>query len=384
MSKYRLKRLSASSIQTYLQCLLKYYYTYFSKEEPIEDRTAMNFGTAVHYGLEHIGKEIMAGRPLTASLCDEAISHFLTKCAALKIENSSLINEGTELIKDRLNKHNTNYKIIAVEHRFKDITTDGGTPLGGYADLILEVNPDTALVVDYKTSKMAKTQQEVDTDIQLSLYDYMFHKQFPQYSDVWLALDFVKQKTVLSRRTEDFRDYFGEYLDRLYAEMGNLKKVDLQPKVNKFCNWCGYKHLCPAYANIVKKKFEITPLEALNEDNFVEEWHRLSESIKILEGRKKELKEWATSKIIDSGVNSFGDAVYTQQKESVKYDIDKITPYVNKEELAQFVTIKKSNFEKFITERPELREVLDYAISYSYSAPYLVVKQPKEEKEEEK
>ena len=267
---FALDKISATSIETFLQCKLKYFYNYFSDEEPIQDRTAFDFGTSIHHGLEFIGNALKENKPLTDELCEEAIKHYLKKCAELSLSKLALIEEGKNIIKARIKKHNDKYKVLEVEYKFKDVTTDGGVKLNGFADLIMEMDPTTAVIVDYKTSKVAKTQYEADHDIQLSIYDYMFAKKFPHYEHTWLILDFVRSNVVVSQRTPESRKEIGFFLEYLYDEVLSLKKEDIKPSINKFCNWCGFKHLCESYQERLKKKFLVDPISNLYEDKFIE------------------------------------------------------------------------------------------------------------------
>ena len=332
MSRYRLNSLSATAIQTYFQCKQKYYFQYFSKELPIRDEEPLHFGTAVHHGLEYMGIELMEGKELSKELCERAIEKFISKCVELGISNKTRLNDGREMILNRMNIHNTNYRIIEVEHKFKKIKTDNGTPLSGFADLILEPTPETAIIVDYKTSKVAKTPAELSDDVQLSLYDYMFRKEYPTYQYVWLILDFLRFKPVTTSRTNVERQQFGYFLDELWREMGQLKKADLKPTVNRFCAWCGWKHLCDAYSDVLKKKFVIKSIEAMELDDVIEEWENILSIEKIISERKSELKGRIVKEMDDTEQEELEGSekiVYSSQKETVNYDINKVLPYID-------------------------------------------------------
>jgi len=381
MSKFLvMDRVSPTSVETFLQCQLKYYYNYFTKEEPIMNREPMDFGSSVHSALEFIAKQMMKGKSLTEPLCEKAYKVFLKECAKYKISKPSLLDEGQKIIMARIKKHNANYKIKSVEHWF-NATTEGGTNIFGKGDIILDIAPNQGFIVDYKTSKVAKTQQEADEDLQLSFYDYMFNKQFPDYDHVWVGLEYLRLGTVISSRDEDERTKFGKYIDLIYEEMGDLTEANVKASTNKFCNWCGFKHLCSTYSDLLKKNFESNPISLMTEDDFVKEMEQISIIEKAVKLRKDELKSWAGAKMKDTLVDNLETKdknICPIQKETISYDLKSLLPHIDIEDLPKFVKIDKKPFETYVEEEaPHLAMILQQISQSKFSEPYFKVRKKK-------
>jgi hypothetical protein len=364
----RPKSLSPTAIDTFLSCPLKFWFRYFTKEIDLGDTTAMRFGSAVHRALEELGKRLMMGAPLTAELCDEVAGRFPTYAAAQKIGDPEMIKEGQDLVKARLYRHNPNYKVIATELSFlkHHLTTDKGVPLNGIIDLVQEMSPESVVVVDYKTSRRAKTLQEAKTDIQLSMYDLMFSKLYPKYQKIWLALDFVRSEPVITDRLIDERQTFEQWVNGLWEALGDLKEKDIKATINQYCPWCGFKHKCHSYKEVLEAKIAITPLQSLSSNSeFTEEWRRAKAIEKISKERIAELKKWADARVEMEGIFQFADdesVISWTQSSRTFYDVASIIPHIPAEDLPRLVTISNQAIENYVnTERPDLKPVIGAA-----------------------
>ena len=377
----RPKSLSPTAIDTFLTCNLKYWFRYFTKEVDLGDTTAMRFGSAVHHGLEALGKRLMTGEPLTAELCEEIAAMFPAMAATQKISAPELIKEGQDLIRARLYRHNPNYRVVATELSFLKyhVTTPKGVPLNGIIDLIQEITPQSVVVVDYKTSRMAKTLQEAKSDMQLSMYDYMYSKIQPQYQKIWLALDFVRSEPVISDRTIEERLSFENWLDGLWEALGDLKEKDVKPTINQFCPWCGFKHKCHGYQQVLNAQVETTPLQSLSSNaEFAEEWKKVKALEKIAKQRVMELKKWADTQV-DMG-NAFqfeGDdsIISWNQGSRTIYDAATVLPFIPTEDLPRIVSIKNDALETYVnTERPDLKVLIGSAARQTPQSPRMTTR----------
>jgi RecB family exonuclease len=381
MSTLRLKRLSASSIQTYYQCLQKYFFNYFSKEKAIENKEALNFGLAVHAALEFIGKALMTGVPLDQHLILAAIEEFDKEAARYQINKQELIVDGKQFIQDRLYRHNAAYPVIAVELNMGDLNchTRKGVPLNGLIDLILQTDQTSLLVVDYKTSRKAKTPLEIKDDVQLSMYDYMVSQVYPQFNKIWLALEYVRTNLVMTDRTNYEREGFEKRIDGLWEAMGDLTMKDIKPTINIFCPWCGYKHLCQAHKELLEAKVEVKPAAMItSEEELVGEWERLKTLEKLLESRKTELKGWINNKVDDTNRSSFFNDNTTlnwTQGSKTTYEPRVIGPHIPIEDLVNLVYFNKKALEHYIySKRQDLKPLLEQSSVSNPMAPRVLLR----------
>jgi RecB family exonuclease len=361
----RPRSLSPTCIDTYLQCLLKFWFRYHTKEQDLGESEPMRFGSAVHAALEDLGKRMQFGEGLSQSLCEEMAMKFVEYAAGQRISNPELLKEGQDLVRARLYRHNPNYPVKATELNFYklQVTTDRGVPLNGIIDLVQEMSPTTALIVDYKTSRKAKTLNEARSDTQLSMYDYMFSKTHPQYQQIWLALDFLRSEAVITERSLDERKNFEHWLNSVWEAMGKQTEKDVNPTINQYCPWCGYKHMCSAYKQVLDSDIKFTPIQSLvSEAEFTTEWKKIKAVEKIAKNRIFELKAWADSKVAMDNLFKFEDddsIVSWKQTSRTVYDASRVIPFIPAEDLPRLVSIKNEALENYIgLERPDLRAAI--------------------------
>lgn len=365
----RPKSLSASGIETYLQCLLKFWYRYHTKEKELGDTTALRFGTTVHAALEALAKKMLTGAPLDAALCESVSKNELVAAAAAqRISDPAMIKEAQAMVMARMTRHNPTYPIVAAEFSFfkKGITTNRGVPLNGIIDLIQEMAPQVCLIVDYKTSRIAKTPEEAKTDVQLSMYDLLMSKVFPQYQKTWLVLDFLRSEAVISDRNIEERIAFENWLDQLWITMGDQKEKDVVATINKYCPWCGYKHLCHAFKGVLDNDVKLTPVESLTSSaEFTEEWKKAKALEKIAKARVAELKTWANNTVEMEGIFKFEDdesTVSWNQSSRTSYDISMLIPHIPIQDLTRLASFKNEAIVTYVNnERPDLKPLLDKA-----------------------
>jgi hypothetical protein len=243
----------------------------------------------------------------------------------------------------------------------------------------MEMDRYTGIVMDYKTSRRAETAVEAKTNIQLSMYDLMISKVYPQYKHIWLVLDFLRHEPVISSRTPDERQEFDKWLFSVWQRVCELKEKDLKPTINEFCGWCEFRHKCQAYDWMLDSKFHAVPVAAIAKpEMFVEEWKRAKSLEKITEKRIEELKIWADKRVAEEGIVQFEDnesVISWSQSTRTYYDTRTILSQIPEEDLAEIVTIKTSALEKYIeTKRPDLQPLLQRAARTSPIASKLIIR----------
>ena len=372
--------LSPTCIKTFNQCLLKYWYQYIKKEKGLEDSIALRFGTAVHSAMEELGRRIQSGAALTLELCEEIAQLMPGLAAQNLIADAGLIKEAQQFIRDRYYKHNPTYRVVSTEMSFykKGVTTDKGVPLNGIIDLLLEMDPTTLIVVDYKTSRKADSTAEAKVDIQLSMYDLMLSKIYPQYTHIWLTLDFLRSETVISDRTLEERHNFELWINELWHKMGQLTEKDVVANLNEFCPWCSFRHICKAYESVLKSDIALKPTMAIvSEAEFAQEWREAKTLERIAKGRIDELKSWADKKVATESVVQFEDdksIVSWGQGLRKYYDASILVGQIPIPDLARLVSFKNNELEDYANTRPDLKPIIERAARKSPGAPRITMR----------
>lgn len=379
----QVKPLSATSVKMYLECLLKYYYQYVDKKPREESGEHLAFGIAVHSALERMYNLLKdsEGQAPTPEMYNDVLATFRDTAAECGLSDLSLYQEGKDMITERLDNVTLEEKIISLEERFH-LTTEGGTPFTGSIDKLIELDPETAVVIDYKTSRMALTQEEADRDIQLSMYDLAVSLLYPQYKTIVLAFDYLRLGDVVTHRTPEQRKIFSEFLDSVYKNIQELKPEDVKPKLNPFCGWCQFKNFCPAYTKAINDPdLLITPLSSMSEDEFVQSWVRVKDVKKLVDSRAREMTDQAYQRVMkgQNSIKGAGYEVYKVQTPRVNYDSSTILEVVGPEKFAKMASVSKSAVDKFLKDNPDYKDKIQETASYSYNAAHFRHRKVKDE-----
>jgi CRISPR/Cas system-associated exonuclease Cas4 (RecB family) len=372
--------LSPSLIKTYEQCLLKYWYRYHTKEKALPPGIELRFGIAVHSSMEELGHRIAKGEPLTQELCESVAQNFLVYAAKGQITDPALLDEGQQFVRERLYRHNPNYKITGIELRMKKykVTTNKGVPLNGIVDLSMEMDPSTAIILDYKTSRRALTLPEAKSDIQLSQYDLMYSKLFGQYQKIWLAIDYLRSSVVVTDRHPEERQKFEDWINALWEAMGDLREADVTPNLNGFCPWCEYRHICSEYKSATQGEIQVKPPVAITtEEEFTTEWKKAKALENIAKQRAIELRSWADHKVTVEGQVEFSDkdtVVAWTQGTNTSYDVQTLLQHVPPEDLHKVLKANNQDINRYMKERPDLRPLIETAARKSPGSPRMMTR----------
>jgi DNA helicase II / ATP-dependent DNA helicase PcrA len=242
-SRMFIEKVSPSKIKVYKDCKLKYklkYVDYLPENFNANTNTdALQFGSYVHEILEHglecdsveglyeIAKDLrhkyVFGEE-KAKLLDACITNFFDWNAKLKGETVA-----TELV-------------FAVE--YKTFT------INGIIDRLLRSPQGNYLVIDYKTSKSPLSKKQLYNDDQLIMYAAAVSKLYNvspsnitlghYYPHLDKLVTIVYPPTIVSA-------YLNNSLDRKIWDIRKRKKDQFPAEKNRFCNWCGFKDICPLY-----------------------------------------------------------------------------------------------------------------------------------------
>ena len=221
-----INKVSPSKIKVFDECKKKYKFKYIDYlKEDFNDTLstdALQFGQYIHKILED-GVNCTTYEELNA-IAKSVRSQFTFGKEKESLTEVSLRNFLT------FNKPLT--ETISTEMRFTVPSPCEGYELNGIIDRVVMGKTGDLLVIDYKTSKRAASKRSLYNDAQMQMYAYAIHKMY----DV--------------------------PIDRVW-DIRKRKKDDFHPVINRFCDWCGYKDICPAQgADPVKAEKLIETIKA--------------------------------------------------------------------------------------------------------------------------
>jgi putative RecB family exonuclease len=115
----------------------------------------------------------------------------------------------------------------------------------GIIDRIVRARDGIIEIHDYKTGKRVPTQNQLDEDRQLALYQIGLADRFPD-QPMRLVWHYLQQdRKLTSTRTPEQLRYLSEdtmsVVDRIQTEF------EFKPKRSALCDWCEYNDRCPIY-----------------------------------------------------------------------------------------------------------------------------------------
>lgn len=376
-----IRGLSATGIRDYLQCVLKVVFRY-DREIPSIKNDHAKIGIAVHEALEQFTRRMLTKKSFPdPSDYEFAVSVFMNSATEEGLQDMGFYTDGKTMVTEFIDRYDPSEEIVDVEHFFK-ITTPDDVPIVGAMDKVRKLNDDTIEIVDYKTSRTALTAWQLKDDIQLSMYDLAASIIWPEYSNRILTLDYVRiNKTVSSYRTEEQRETFREFLVSIWHQMNKLNDEEAQGRINNLCGWCDYKTYCPAYADFVQSQdLKLPQLADMGDGEFLEHWTHVSDMKNTLEARQREMKMIASERAVrGETISSTDKELYSTQAARTNYEIEDVVDIIPESDLFTVLNVNKSKLDRYVKDRPDLREPLAKIAKVSYNAPVYRVKELKVE-----
>lgn len=377
-------KLSATRIGTYQRCKRKYWFQYHEKMPKLSN-PAFKLGLACHEALELAGKIWLEKGSFNDADLEKIFTFYDEISIKEGIEEMDVHAWGKDMVKSRLPSFAVGNRILSLEAKFgfwndptnQDLETQYGVPLMGAMDKIVELDNDTVMIVDYKTSKTAPTPDQLKEDLQLSLYDLVASILYPQYDRIVLCLDMLKAEPVYSYRTLEQRESFDKFLLTVYNSMLKLEKKDAYESLNIFCPWCDYKDYCDKYQEAcTKHEYEFLPTSKLTDDELVNEYSMIASTVKILDTRKRELGMIIMEKIKNAGANLKGEKkqIYIRQNARTNYDTKEVHKLVPSEDFATMVNLNKKAVDAYCSKYPKIKKEVIKSATTNYTTPFLASK----------
>jgi RecB family exonuclease len=379
----QIRGLSATGIKDFLQCQLKVTLRYNREITSIKNDHA-KIGIAVHEALEQYTLRMLKKKSFPdASDYEFALATFMNSATEEGLENMGFYSDGRRIVTDYIDRYDPSEKVIAAEGFFK-LETPDGVPIVGAIDKVVELNENTIAIVDYKTGRNTLNTYELDTDIQLSMYDLAASIKWPQYKNRVLILDYVRlEKKISSYRTEEQRQDFRDFLTSLWTQMNNLEPGEVKGRINNLCGWCDYKGYCPVYTQFLENTLDVdvvTPLTDMTEGDFLEHWSDVANKKSILENRQRELKMIANQKFMrGDDITVDGQELYSTQASRTNYNIEDVMEIVPQEDLLEVLSVHKARLDRYVKGRPDLKPALLKIAKVSYNAPVFKIRTVKVE-----
>lgn len=236
------KGLSASAIDTYQQCPLR-----FKLERdwnlPRDVPASLHYGAAMHrvlltfYQAQKLGREIK-----DEQLLENFREDLATAGIADRYQYELYLRQGKEQLAQFLEwaRAGAPIEVLETEQKFEVMVE--GTRVSGRVDRVDRVGADGVAIVDYKTGK-PKTQKDADDSLQLSLYALAAKEAWGMRADRLVFHNLEDNTAVITTRDEGALEAAKTKVRKTAEDIAAGK---FAAKTGYHCSFCPYKNLCPA------------------------------------------------------------------------------------------------------------------------------------------
>jgi putative RecB family exonuclease len=252
--------LSASGINTYLDCGLLYKFGRIDKLKPESRSDALGFGSAIDQVITEFRMERMQGRTLALSDIQKRFERYWRRAASGKKnikykegkDFETLLAEGKTLLDLYYrNMPNDPFSILAIQEPFAFSIEGLPVPVIGAIDLVEEDPSGTIIVSDFKTAGKTYSADEVDKNLQLTLYHMATKANGFKDREILLRFD-----CLIKTKDPQFKQFYTIRSEADTARVvkkilkvweGITKGVFIPNDTSWKCKGCGYKRQCDAW-----------------------------------------------------------------------------------------------------------------------------------------
>ena len=289
VAPFKNQHLSYSRLSRFETCPLSYRLHYIEKKQA-EPGLPLRFGKTIHAVLERLIKEVVDDER-TGPLSEErAIELYREAWGAERLAGMDVFAEGLAILRRFIAEQGVvdHRDVLAIEKEFR--LPVGPFEVLGFIDRVDWIDDETVEVIDYKTNHQLFTRDEVDTSLQMSLYEVAVRRLWPWAKKVklsfWMLRHGVRQVT--TRTEEQLADALA-YVETLGRQTETA--TEYPARLNTNCSYCDHRKQCPAYADALKGKREFIVEDLADLEGVAREREEVARLAKALYARKEELED---------------------------------------------------------------------------------------------
>jgi putative RecB family exonuclease len=248
--------LSASSINDYLDCGLLYLLGRVLKLQPETRPDALEFGSAIHKVIAEYYRHKLEGEivPLDdLQILFEALWKKATERGPEITykdgkDANILLQEGKTLLATYYKSlPRDNFQVIAIEEPFQFTLPNLPIPIIGQLDLVEEDESGTIIITDWKTSGHAFSADEIDKNLQITIYHMAARANGYKDREMLLRFDcLIKTKACKFEQYYTTRSEMDEMraLKKIRHVWEGISKGVFIPNESWKCKGCQFKGAC--------------------------------------------------------------------------------------------------------------------------------------------
>ena len=239
--------LSASAIETYERCPMKYLFQYGWRLRS-GPSASMTFGNVMHTTIREFVAE---SRKHTLLPLEELLAIYEREWKSAGFPDQYQEEEYRKAGREQLQAFHRSFTstrpdVLYQEKPF-ELRLEPDLVVSGRIDQLNRLDGRRVEIVDYKTGKVGNLDKAAD-DIQLSIYAIASSEAFDLKPERLVFHYLVSGETIASRRDEKALDRAKQ---RIAEIAGQIRAGDFPPKPGRNCGYCDFKPLCPAHEQLV-------------------------------------------------------------------------------------------------------------------------------------
>jgi putative RecB family exonuclease len=294
-----MKPLSYTQIAQYQSCPLCYKLQYIDGLKP-KDKWYFSFGTTLHLCAERFFKVRVPPPPSLDELLKFYEESWLSEGYESVEEEARYRDYGRQILSRFWEIHRADFKMpLAVERMFY-IDIDG-VKLRGFIDRVDKLDSGGLSIVDYKTNQELFTREDLEANLQLTLYQ-LAAEQTWQLPVERLTLYHFRSNTPCScaprgeAQLEEARRLVLEVAENILA--GKFPAIE-----NQYCP-CDFAEHCPYYRHKFEPELkEPDVLKGMAVDEAVEQYVSLQSQIKELQLQLEDIRRMIINSCQAEGLN---------------------------------------------------------------------------------
>ncbi len=351
--------LSYTQISLYQSCPLLYKLQYIDGLKP-KDKWQFSFGTTMHLCTEYFFKVRVPPPPSLDELLQFYEKNWLSEGYESEEEEAKYRVYGREILSKFWGIHSANFRMpVAVERMFYiDIE---GVKLRGYIDRVDKLDSGGLSIIDYKTNQELFTQDDLENNLQLTLYQLAAEQTWHLPVDR-LTLYHLRSNTPCSCQPRDKKQL--NEARRLVLEVAeNIAEKKFPAIENQYCP-CDFPEHCPYYRQkIVPEPRETDILRGIAVDETVEKYVSLQGQIKELQLQFEQIKQMIIDFCQAEGLNRvYGreHAITYKLVERTGFSEDEVRTLLEPEGLwNRVLSLDQSNLNQLITDEEVAKDIRD-------------------------
>jgi putative RecB family exonuclease len=302
--------LSFSRLSRYEQCPAAFRLHYVDRLEATPGLPLL-FGKAIHATLEDLLLNVVALKldgPLDETRALDLWSKQWLREGGL--HGIDAFQEGVAILKDFCRDEGVvrHENILAVEREFE--LAIGRFRVVGAMDRVNRLDDETIEICDYKSNRLLFTRAEVDSSLQMSLYQLAAEQLGPWAKNVKLTFHMLRHSIRMeTSRTREQLEMAKAYIATLGEQIESA--TEFPARLNPNCSYCDHRSQCSAYAAALAGKASVVASTPSDLEAVAREREQVAAIAKLAYARRAELDDILKAQIEKQGDVEAGGRKYT-------------------------------------------------------------------------